>query len=94
MNKVLGIRFKGNNNIYHYLTNRAVRLGQFVVVDSPFGGYTCVEIFSITWLELVAIKCVKYKSIVDVVDDEDYLNNTLAPKKTLLQEVLSLFSKK
>jgi hypothetical protein len=87
MNKVVGVKFKGNDKIYHYLIRADVKLGQFVVVDSPFSGYTCVEVVSITWLELVIVAQITYKFIVCVVDDAEYLANIKPIKKTIWQKV-------
>ncbi|TPL42668.1 MULTISPECIES: hypothetical protein [unclassified Mesorhizobium] len=53
---------------YHYFCPYPVAVNDHVIVDSPYGGYTCVKVVDI--LPNGSVKATK--RVIQVVDDTDY----------------------
>ncbi|WP_353640789.1 hypothetical protein [Mesorhizobium sp. WSM2239] len=53
---------------YHYFCKYPVRVGDHVIVDSPYSGYACVKVVDV--LPNGSIKATK--PVIQVVDDGDY----------------------
>lgn len=53
---------------YHYFCPYPVAVNDHVIIDSPYGGYTCVKVVEI--LPNGSVKATK--RVIQVVDDSDY----------------------
>jgi len=62
---------------YHYFCPYPVRVGDHVIVDSPYDGYTCVRVVEV--LQKGSIKA--SKPVIQVVDDTDYKTNLERQKR-------------
>ncbi|RWM27882.1 MAG: hypothetical protein EOR77_30655 [Mesorhizobium sp.] len=65
---VIAAVFHENSRKYHYFCPYPVRVGDHVIVDSPYNGYTCVKVVEI--LPSGSIKATK--NVIQVVDDTEY----------------------
>jgi len=59
--------YRGIPKVYYYLTETLLEVGTWVIVDSPYSGYTCVQVGE---AHKTVMKADKW--IVDVVDDSAY----------------------
>lgn len=69
MDHAVGVRFhnSGGAKEYYYLCDGPIDVGAYVVVDTPYGGYTCAKVTSYHETALTATKW-----IVAVVDTSGY----------------------
>ena len=69
MNHAVGVRFhnSGGAKEYYYLCDGPIDVGAYVVVDTPYGGYTCAKVTSYHETALTA-----HMWIVDIVDTSEY----------------------
>lgn len=65
---VIAAVFHGTGRKYHYFCKYPVRVGDHVIVDSPYSGYACVKVVDV--LPNGSIKATK--PVIQVVDDSDY----------------------
>jgi len=69
MNHAVGVRFHDSSvsKEYFYLCDGPIEEGSYVIVDSPYSGFTCVQVTSYHETQMTANKW-----IVDVVDTKAY----------------------
>ncbi|MBN9547311.1 MAG: hypothetical protein J0H31_00055, partial [Alphaproteobacteria bacterium] len=73
---------------YHYFCPYPVAVGDHVIVDSPYGGYTCVKVVDI--LPNGSVKATK--RVIQVVDDTDY--KAAAQREQRMAEIDALLTKR